>query len=61
MNGIQKKTEANGRKRPYMLVHRNQEHDTPLGLINLGTATGEDIVKFGEWVKDVLLWKGGRP
>jgi len=37
------------------LIHHHQERDTPLGLINLDTATEEDIIKFAEWVKDVLL------
>lgn len=55
MTDTQKQLGHNGKKGPYMLVHRHQGLDTPLGLINLDTATEEDIIKFAEWVKGVLL------
>lgn len=55
MQDKRKPVDLDGRKCPYMLIHRLQECDTPLGLINLDTATEKDIIDFADWVKEVLL------
>ena len=50
-----KPVDPDGRECIYMLVRHRQECDVPWGLINIDTATKEDINMFAEWVKDVLL------